>query len=90
MTTLSIILKKGKRIKYIEWKGNFITERTSYGTSITAELNYKLIKDRLKEKGWNTYIKNKAPISSKIEHTRARKTKVLGMYVDDGTVGGER
>ncbi len=90
MTTLSIILKKGKHLKYIEWQGRFITEKTSFNTTIAAQLQFKLKKDMLKRDGWNTYIQRKAPVSSNIEHTRAKKySKVLGRYVENGTVGVE-
>lgn len=88
MTTLSIILKKGKRLKYIEWQGKFITEKTSFDTTIAAQLQFKLKKEMLKRDGWRTYVKRRALISSNIEHTRARKVEILGRYVD-GTVGGE-
>lgn len=89
MTTLSIILKKGKRLKYIELQGNFIIEKTSFSSHTTAELQYKFLKDRWRNKGWNTYIKNKPSVSSNFEHTKVKKVKILGRYVRDGTVGGE-
>lgn len=89
MTTFSIILKKGKRLKYIEWQGKFITEKTSFATTIAAELQFKLKKDMRKRDGWRTYVKRQAHVSSNFEHMKVRTTKILGRYIKNGTVGGE-
>ena len=84
-----IHLRKGKRIKRIICSGRLLTETTLFPDNLSCELQYKLLKDKVKSKGWNTYIPPVPAVCSKIEHTKSERKdtiKILGRVFD----GNER
>ena len=81
-----IMLKKGKKVKRITCSGRLLTETTLFSNSLSCELQYKVQKDKRKAKGWLTFIPKSLP---KLEHIKVRTSKILGRYIEDGTVGSE-
>ncbi len=79
-----IMLKKGKRVKRITCSGRLLTETTLFPNSLSCELDYKVLKDKRKAKGWLTFIPKSRTVCSKIEHTKSKikHTTILGRSVE--------
>ncbi len=78
-----VVLVKGRAVRTLELRDNFIHSRTEYSTSFDAEGVYVRTKTWLRGHGW----KRKPATNSIIENVARRFKPSKGRVVNDGTVG---